>query len=200
MALGVSSTHGGEKTRGWTSLRRRSSGQSVSAADKEAWRRWAKAGGPRPRRKKKKKKRKLSRTSLRPAARVPAVQARDHGGAPVPVDRVLGVPVACRDRCAQCTLQVCGNFTGAAFGQVVVLPVWDRTGVWPRQCCSPSKFRTRSSWPRLTCSSLCSDRCSGPDSAVHCLEAHRSSSRTRMLTCPFFFFFQRHRSWKKSGR
>ena len=65
----------------------------MSAADKEAWRRWAKAGENRPRRKKKKKKkRKLPRTSLRQA---PQIQF---------TDRVLGTPVVCRDRYAQCTL------------------------------------------------------------------------------------------------
>ena len=52
-------------------------GNSVSAADKEAWRRWARAGAIK-RKRKKRRKRKLPRTSLRPAAPVPAVQARDH--------------------------------------------------------------------------------------------------------------------------
>ena len=42
--------------------------------------------------------------------------------------------------------------------------------------------------PRLY-SSLCSARCSGPNRAELCLEGHRCSSWTRLLTCPFF---QRH--------
>ena len=63
-------------------------GKSVSAADEEAWRRWARAVGTK-RKRKKRRKRKLPRTSLRPAARVPAVPARHHGGAPVPVHRLI---------------------------------------------------------------------------------------------------------------
>ena len=53
-------------------------GKSVSAAEKEAWRRWARAGGTK-RKRKKRRRRKLPRTSLRPAARVPAVQALGRG-------------------------------------------------------------------------------------------------------------------------
>ena len=100
-------------------------GQPVSVADKEAWRRRAKAGGPRPRRKKKKKKRKLPRTFLRPAAPVPAVQARDHGGAPVPVHRPSAPHSSCMKRQVRSvhTVQDCGDFTGAAFEQVVDVPV-----------------------------------------------------------------------------
>ena len=159
-------------------------GQPVSVADKEAWRRRAKAGGPRPRRKKKKKKRKLPRTFLRPAAPVPAVQARDHGGAPVPVHRPSASHSSCMKRQVRSvhTVQVCGDFTGAAFEQVVDVPVVVRQGLvqmrrqlWRSRSCS--------SWPRLY-SSLCSDRCSGPNSAELCLEAHSCSSWTRLMTCP----------------
>ena len=102
-------------------------GKSVSAADKEAWRRWARAGGTK-RKRKKRRKRKLPRTSLRPAARVPAVQARDHGGAPVPVHRPSAWHSSCTQRQVGSvhTVQVCGDFTGAAFGQVVVLPVLEQ--------------------------------------------------------------------------
>ena len=46
------------------------SDQSVSAADREAWRRWAQAGSTQ-RRRRRKKKEKLPKTSLRHAARVP---------------------------------------------------------------------------------------------------------------------------------
>ena len=102
------------------------SGQSVSAADKEAWRRWAKAGGPK--RKRKKKEKEAAEDVLRQAARVPAVQARDHGGAPVPVHRQSAGHSSCTQREVRSvhTVQVCGDFTGAAFGQVVVLPVWEQ--------------------------------------------------------------------------
>ena len=102
-------------------------GKSVSAADKEAWRRWARAGGTK-RKRKKRRNRKLPRTSLRPAARVPAVQARDHGGAPVPVHRPSAWHSSCTQRQVGSvhTVLVCGDFTGAAFGQVVVLPVWEQ--------------------------------------------------------------------------
>ena len=65
------------------------SGQSVSAADREAWRRWAKAGSTQRRRKRKKKK-KLPKTSLRHAAPVPAILRRVRGGASVPVHRQSG--------------------------------------------------------------------------------------------------------------
>ena len=102
-------------------------GKSASAADKEAWQRWARAGGTK-RKRKKRRKRKLPRTSLRPAARVPAVQARDHGGAPVPVHRPSAWHSSCTQRQVGSvhTVQVCGDFTGAAFGQVVVLPVLEQ--------------------------------------------------------------------------
>ena len=65
------------------------SGQSVSAADREAWRRWAQAGSTQRRRKRKKKK-KLPKTSLRHTAPVPAVFRRARGGASVPVHRQSG--------------------------------------------------------------------------------------------------------------
>ena len=65
-------------------------------------------------------------------------------------------------------------------------PFGSRTGVWSRQCRLPWRFTTRSSWPWLMCPSLCSDRCSGPNSAELCLEAHSCSSWTRLLTCPLF--------------
>ena len=105
-------------------------GQPVSVADKEAWRRRAKAGGPRPIRKKKKEKRKLPRTCLRTAALVPAVQARDHGGAPVPVHRPSASHSSCVQRQVRSvhTVQVCGDFKGAAFEQVVDVPVVVRQG------------------------------------------------------------------------
>ena len=66
------------------------SGQSVSAADREAWRRWAQAAGSTQRRRKRKKKKKLPKTSLRHAAPFPAVPRRVRGGASVPVHRQSG--------------------------------------------------------------------------------------------------------------
>ena len=73
------------------------SGQSVSAADREAWRRWAQAGSTQRRRKRKKKK-KLPKSSLRHAPRVPAVFLRVHGGALVPVHRQCAGHSSCVQR------------------------------------------------------------------------------------------------------
>ena len=70
------------------------SGQSESAADRGAWRRWAQAGSTQRRRKRKKKK-KLPKTSLRHAAPVPAVPRRVRGGASVPVHRQSGGYFSC---------------------------------------------------------------------------------------------------------
>ena len=60
----------------------------MSAADKEAWRRWAKARKDQDREGRRRKRKGSSRgRPLSPAARVPTFKARDHGGAPVPVHR-----------------------------------------------------------------------------------------------------------------
>ena len=156
---------------------------SMSAADKEAWRRWAKAGGPRPR-KKEKKKRKLPRTSLRPVARVPAVQARDHGGAPVPVLRPSARHSSCMQRQVRShTVQVC-DFTGAAFEHFVDVPVVVRQG-------SGLDAQVTVEVPQLQFLAkvdvlvvvqrqvLWSKQC-------RTLEAHSCSSWKRLLTCPLF--------------
>ena len=65
-------------------------------------------------------------------------------------------------------------------------PFGSTTGVWSRQCRLPWRFRMCSSWPWLTCPSLCSDRFSGPNSAELCLEAHSCSSWARLLMSPLF--------------
>ena len=78
--------------------------KSVSAADVEAWRRRAKAGGTKRKRKKCRKKMLLETTAVGPfichAGRVPAVHVREHGGASVPVHRqsVLAIPAATQRR------------------------------------------------------------------------------------------------------
>ena len=91
------------------------SGQSVSAADREAWRRWAQAGSTQRRRKRKKK---LPKTSLRHAARVPAVLLRVLGGASVPVHRPCAGHFSCMQRQVRTvhTVQAIGDSTGSVLG------------------------------------------------------------------------------------
>ena len=111
------------------------------------------------------KKKKLPKTSLRQAARVPAILLRVLGGASVPVHRPSAPHSSCMKRQVRTvhTLQVCGDFTGAAFEQVVDVPVVVRQGsgldaqttVEVPQL--PSLSGSSSSWTRsLTCPLLCS--------------------------------------------
>ena len=107
----------------------------MSAADKEAWRRWAKAGGP----KRKKKKRRKGSCRGRPCVNQLEFQQSKLVIMEAPqfqfIDRVLGIPVACRDRYAHRTpcrfvevsqVQLSDRLLSCPFGS--------RTGVWPRQC------------------------------------------------------------------
>ena len=123
-------------------------GKSVSAADKEAWRRWARAGGTK-RNRKKRRKRKLPRcprpqASLRHAARVPSVQGRDHGRASVPVHRqsVLAIPVVTQRRGTHSAnrADLRRVSTGAVLGQGCALLCGATAGFWSRQCRKPWNF------------------------------------------------------------
>ena len=132
-------------------------GKSVSAADKEAWRRWARAGGTK-RKRKKRRKRKLPRcprpqASLRHAARVPAAQVRDYGGASAPVHRqsVLVIPVVTQRRGTHSAnrADLRRVSTGAVLAQGCALLCGATTGFWSRQCRKPWSFCRCSSWTRL---------------------------------------------------
>ena len=132
--------------------------KSASAADKEAWRRWARAGGTK-RKRKKRRKRKLPRcpppqASLRHAARVPAVQVRDHEGASVPVHRqsVLAIPEVTQRRGTHSAnrADLRRVSTGAVLGAMLVLScVVQRQGLRSRQRRKPWSFCRCSSWTRL---------------------------------------------------
>ena len=112
------------------------SGQSVSAADREAWRRWAQAGSTQRTRKRKKKKM-LPKTSLRHAAPVPAVLRRVRGGASVPVHRQSGGYFSCFTETGL-TVQNCAE--DRRFARCSSWNGWDtpvvvqRQAVWCRQC------------------------------------------------------------------
>ena len=124
------------------------SGQSVSAADREAWRRWAQAGSTQRRRKRKKKK-KDPKTSLRHAAPVSAVLRRVRGGASVPVHRQSGGYFSC--------------FT--------------ETGLTVQNCAEDRRLARCISWIGWDTARRCAtDRCLGLDSAEN-LWRFRSCSR-----------------------
>ena len=128
------------------------SGQSVSAADREAQRRWAQAGSTQRR----KKKKKLPKTSLRHAGRVPAFLLRVHGGASSSstVCRTLQFHAETGTHSAYCA----GYWRFHRFWPVVVL----RQGLSSRQCRIPPRFC--SSWTRLACpssSKVLWSRCAG---------------------------------------
>ena len=104
------------------------SGQSVSAAGREAWRRWAQAGSTQRRRKRKKKK--LPKTSLRHASPVPAVLRRVRGGASVPVHRQSGGYFSCFTEIGL-TVQNCAK--DRRFARCISWIGWDTPVVVQRQ-------------------------------------------------------------------
>ena len=121
------------------------SGQSVSAADREAWRRWAQAGSTQRRRKRKKKK-KLPKTSLRHAARVPAVLLRVHGGASVPVHRQSGGYFSCFTETGL-TVQNCAEYW--RFARCSSWIGWDMPVVVQRQVLGIGQCRKTVEVPQL---------------------------------------------------
>ena len=129
-------------------------GKSVSAADLEAWRRWAKGRWDEEKKEEEEEKEAAEKRQLDVAARVPAVQVRDHGGASVPVHRqsVLAIPVVTQRRSAHSAknrADLRRVFHRCSFlGKVVLSCVVQTTGVWSRQCRKQWSFCTCSSWTR----------------------------------------------------